>query len=251
MEQFAVIGKSKLITEFVNQTRAADVYSGLPEVVNKDFRLARVEMGRVFMNPAKTVLYQNEFDNRIQGEKETLQDLVTALRRLAKRGYPEVASDSRALDSFVHRRFIEAIRDPKLRTQVRLFRRDTVEQTLVEAYRLQAALATEKESSRLISAVSTDGRQPSNGNWNQGNRNRNTHNYGNRNQNFQSYGNRNQNSRNQNGLHSHHQPSAPASSDNRACFACGQVGHIARNCNSRYGSQWGSGSGSQNLPLKD
>lgn len=134
--------------------RAAETFNGLPADVKQNFERAKEELTRIFINPAKKVLFQNEFDNRIQGDKESLQDLVTSLRRLARRGYPEVASDGRALDSFVHRRFIEAIRDPTLRNQVRLFRRDTVEQTLVEAYRLEAALATERERApKFVSAV--------------------------------------------------------------------------------------------------
>ena len=136
--------------------RASDAFNGFSNIVKTDYDLAKNELQRVFVNPAKAVLFQNEFDNRIQRPNESLQELVTALRRVAKRGYPEVAADPRALDSFVHRRFIEAIRDPKLRQQVRLFRRDTVEQTLVEAYRLQAALASETEKGMpTVAPVST------------------------------------------------------------------------------------------------
>ena len=74
--------------------RAADAFNGLPTPTKHDYERARAELTRIFMNPAKIVLFQNEFDNKVQGEKETLQELVTALRRLARRGYPEVAADS-------------------------------------------------------------------------------------------------------------------------------------------------------------
>ena len=133
--------------------RAADAFNGLPTFSRRSYASAKSELTKVFMNPAKVVLFQNEFDNKIQGERESLQELVNTLRRLAKRGYPEVAADRKALDSFVHRRFIDAIRNPKLRAQVRLFRRDTIDQTLVEAYRLQAALATESEEVSRIAAI--------------------------------------------------------------------------------------------------
>lgn len=135
--------------------RANDAFNGLSQKSRRNYSRAKTELTNIFMNPAKVVLFQNEFDNKIQGDRESLQDLVNTLRRLAKRGYPEVASDRKALDSFVHRRFIEAIRNPKLRAQVRLFRRETIDETLVEAYRIQAALATESEETNRISAIRT------------------------------------------------------------------------------------------------
>ena len=151
-EHLSNVEKATLLRSSLTK-RAADTFNGLPASVKQDFELAKIELTKIFVNPAKKVLYQNEFDNRVQGEKESLQDLVTSLRRLARRGYPEVASNSQALDSFVHRRFIEAIRSPTLRNQVRLFRRDTVEQTLVEAYRLEAALAIQWERTPTPTAV--------------------------------------------------------------------------------------------------
>jgi hypothetical protein len=129
--------------------RASESFSGLTHHVKRDFDLAKTELTRIFVNQAKVVLYQNEFDNKLQTTDESLQDLLTALRRLARRAYPDVAKDPKALDSFVHRRFVDAIRDVKLRDQVRLFRRDTVDLTLVEAYRLQAAFAQRQEKNQV------------------------------------------------------------------------------------------------------
>jgi hypothetical protein len=50
--------------------RAADVFSGFSAAEKEDYTRAKNELTRVFVNPAKTVLYQNEFDNKFQGPDE-------------------------------------------------------------------------------------------------------------------------------------------------------------------------------------
>jgi hypothetical protein len=188
--------------------RAAEVFSGLPQLVKHNYDQAKKELTRVFVNPAKTLLYQNEFDNKLQKPDESLHDLVSALRRLARRAYPDVARDPRALDSFVHRRFVEAIRDTRLRDQVRLFRRDTVEQTLVEAYRLQAAFTQQDEVNKTrvaatpqVTSMKTGSTPARYGSQHQGQESR--------------------------------RPIFTSGMDNkesRECYICGKVGHISRNC---------------------
>jgi hypothetical protein len=46
--------------------RAADTFGSLANDVKRDYHLARAELTRIFVNPAKCVMYQNEFDNKIQ-----------------------------------------------------------------------------------------------------------------------------------------------------------------------------------------
>jgi hypothetical protein len=129
----------------------------------------------------------------------SIQDLVFSIRRLAMRAYPDVARDAKALDSFVHRRFVEAMRDVDLRNQVRFFRRDSVEQTFVEAYRLQGALFQQKEDNKKqqmsVSAINRPSVAAAQQPW-------------------RPYGGYPNNNR----------------LDNRTCYRCQVVGHIARYC---------------------
>lgn len=170
--------------------QAANVFHSLSDAQKKDYDLAKSALTRIFVNPAKVSLYQNEFEERMQRKGESLQDLAMNLKKIVKKAYPEIR-EPRAYDALANRRFVEAIFNENLRNSVRIWRRDTLEGTLVEAIRLEGALQKERTSS----------------------------------------GSKQRTVPNVNSLNTNNDGERPeAQRETRTCYYCKKVGHIKKDC---------------------
>ena len=206
--------------------QAANVFVSLSETQKNDYDQAVTALTRIFVNPAKITLYQNEFDERQQKKSESLQELAMSLKKLVKKAYPEIR-EQRAYDALANRRFVEAIADVNLKNHVRMWRKETLDTTLIEAIRLEGALrqTAAAQSNVMVASVQHNGAQQ----WNRNDQPRN-------------------------------QPQR----ESRTCYYCNKPGHIKRDChkfkadqeaqgNSKsYGGKFHQGGGGQDRhQLKD
>ena len=122
----------------MSKTAASFLYS-LPMSVQGDFGLLKKAFTDRFHNPANLDRYQTEFNDRIQQKGEGLIELAESLRKLVRKAYPAI-SEPDALDQLARNKFVEAIWNVELRQQVRMWRRNTLEETLNESLRLENAL---------------------------------------------------------------------------------------------------------------
>ena len=217
------------------RTHAANVFQTLTDLQKNDYDQAVAALTRVYVNPAKTTLYQNLFDERVQKKGETLETLVMDLKKLVKRAYPEI-KDSKVINILVNRRFVEAIADEQLRDAVRMWRKDTVDLTLVEALRLESALR-QQNSKHPRTIVSVNHVDVDNHNQ-QSERNVGYRGYGgsrgrsNGGQGQRSYGGSG-GGRNGNGYMGQRNGGYMGqrdTTDSRTCYNCGEQGHIAKRC---------------------
>lgn len=218
--------------------QAVTAFHALTDAQKNDYDLAKGALSTIFVNPAKTTLYQNLFDERSQRKGESLETLVTELKKLAKRAYPEVR-DPKFIDTLVNRRFAEAIHDEQLRDTVRMWRCDTIDQTLIQALKFEAALQKQRTKTTRVASINSIQHDDVE------NSNRYGNNFAGNNGNGQSgrggysggrggfVGNQSGRGGNSGGRGGYSGPSTNGQPENRYCYTCGIQGHLSYNCPNR------------------
>ncbi|UYV75671.1 hypothetical protein LAZ67_13000963 [Cordylochernes scorpioides] len=145
-------------------------------------------------------LYVVKFKNRLQNEKESLQDLAHDIRRLARLAYPTCPPEIQYF--MAQHQFFDAIGDPEIQKFSRLSSVTTLQETLVQAMKYEAAQQATIESYRVAKQVKLDNPERKRGRfWTCG-------------------------------AHDHMSPNCPEEKncpDNR-CWTCGSLDHISPTC---------------------
>ncbi|UYV78164.1 hypothetical protein LAZ67_16000346 [Cordylochernes scorpioides] len=130
---------------------AVDVLQMIPEQLRLDFNSLIDALESRYGEEHYQQLHVVKFKNRLQEKKESLQDLAHDIRRLARLAFPTCPSETQ--DFMAQHQFIDAIGDPETQRFVRLSSATTLQETLVQAMKYEAAQQATIESYRVARQV--------------------------------------------------------------------------------------------------
>ncbi|UYV75192.1 K02A2.6-like, partial [Cordylochernes scorpioides] len=180
---------------------AVDVLQMIPEQLRLDFNALIDALESRYGEEHYQQLHVVKFKNRLQEKKESLQDLANDIRRLARLAFPTCPSETQ--DFMAQQQFIDAIGDPETQKFARLSSATTLQETLVQAMKHEAAQQASRGSYRLARQVKLDNPERKKGRfWTCR-------------------------------AHDHMSPTCPRKVKQRSatgCWKCGKNGHISKNC---------------------
>ncbi|UYV64103.1 OVOL1 [Cordylochernes scorpioides] len=130
---------------------AVEVLQMIPEQLRLDFNALIDALESRYGEEHYQKLHLVRFKNRLQDKKESLQDLAHDIRRLARLAYPTCPPEIQ--DFMAQHQFIDAIGDPETQRFVRLSSATTLQETLVQAMKYEAAQQATIESYRVARQV--------------------------------------------------------------------------------------------------
>ncbi|UYV73203.1 K02A2.6-like [Cordylochernes scorpioides] len=133
---------------------AVDVLQMIPEQLRLDFNSLIDTLDSRYGEEHYQQLHVVKFKNRLQEKKESLQDLANDIRRLARLAFPTCPSETQ--DFMAQQQFIDAIGDPETQKFARLSSATTLQETLVQAMKHEAAQQASRGSYRLARQVKLD-----------------------------------------------------------------------------------------------
>ncbi|UYV79411.1 K02A2.6-like [Cordylochernes scorpioides] len=133
---------------------AVDVLQMIPEQLRLDFNSLIDAMESRYGEEHYQQLHVVKFKNRLQEKKESLQDLANDIRRLARLAFPTCPAETQ--DFMAQQQFIDAIGDPETQKFARLSSATTLQETLVQAMKHEAAQQASRGSYRVARQVKLD-----------------------------------------------------------------------------------------------
>ncbi|UYV82874.1 K02A2.6-like, partial [Cordylochernes scorpioides] len=133
---------------------AVEVLQMIPEQLRLDFNALIDALESRYGEEHYQQLHVVKFKNRLQEKKESLQDLANDIRRLARLAFPTCPSETQ--DFMAQQQFIDAIGDPETQKFARLSSATTLQETLVQAMKHEAAQQASRGSYRLARQVKLD-----------------------------------------------------------------------------------------------
>ncbi|UYV66258.1 K02A2.6-like [Cordylochernes scorpioides] len=133
---------------------AVDVLQMIPEQLRLDLNSLIDALESRYGEEHYQQLHVVKFKNRLQEKKESLQDLANDIRRLARLAFPTCPSETQ--DFLAQQQFIDAIGDPETQKFARLSSATTLQETLVQAMKHEAAQQASRGSYRLARQVKLD-----------------------------------------------------------------------------------------------
>ncbi|UYV71059.1 K02A2.6-like [Cordylochernes scorpioides] len=130
---------------------AVDVLQMIPEQLRLDFNALIDALESRYGEEHYQQLHVVKFKNRLQENKESLQDLANDIRRLATLAFPTCPSETQ--DFMAQQQFIDAIVDPETQRFARLSSATTLQETLVQAMKHEAAQQASRGSYRVAGNV--------------------------------------------------------------------------------------------------
>ncbi|UYV84885.1 K02A2.6-like, partial [Cordylochernes scorpioides] len=180
---------------------AVDVLQMIPEQLRLDFNSLIDTLDSRYGEEHYQQLHVVKFKNRLQEKKERLQDLANDIRRLARLAFPTCPSETQ--DFMAQQQFIDSIGDPETQKFTRLSSATTLQETLVQAMKHEAAQQASRGSYRVARQVKLDNTGREKGRcWTCG-------------------------------ANDHLSPTCPRKVKQRSdtgCWKCGKDGHIRKNC---------------------
>ncbi|UYV82442.1 K02A2.6-like, partial [Cordylochernes scorpioides] len=180
---------------------AVDVLQMIPEQLRLDFNSLIDTLDSRYGEEHYQQLHVVKFKNRLQEKKESLQDLANDIRRLARLAFPTCPSETQYF--MAQQQFIDAIGDPETQKFARLSSATTLQETLVQAMKHEAAQQASRGSYRVARQVKLDNPGREKGRcWTCG-------------------------------ANDHLSPTCPRKVKQRSdtgCWKCGKDGHIRKNC---------------------
>ncbi|UYV73248.1 K02A2.6-like [Cordylochernes scorpioides] len=180
---------------------AVDVLQMIPQQLRLDFNALINALESRYGEEHYQQLYVVNFKNRLQNKKESLQDLALDIRRLARLAYPTCPPEIQ--DFMAQHQFIDAIEESETQKFARLSSATTLQETLVQAMKYEAAQQATIESYRVARQVKWDNPERKIGRcWTCG-------------------------------AHDHMSSTCPRRVKQRSdtgCWKCGKNGHIRKNC---------------------
>ncbi|UYV82242.1 K02A2.6-like [Cordylochernes scorpioides] len=116
---------------------AVDVLQMIPEQLRLDFNALIDALESRYGEEHYQQLHVVKFKNRLQEKKGSLQDLANDIRRLARLAFPTCPSETQ--DFIGQQQFINAFGDPETQKFARLSSVTTLQETLVQAMKHEAA----------------------------------------------------------------------------------------------------------------
>ncbi|UYV63048.1 hypothetical protein LAZ67_2002940 [Cordylochernes scorpioides] len=178
-----------------------EVLQTIPEQLRLDFNALIDALESRYGEEHYQQLHVVKFKNRLQDKKENLQDLAHDIRRLASLAYPTCPTEIQ--DLMAQHQFIDAIGDPETQKFARLSSATTLQETLVQAMKYEAAQQVTIESYRVARQIKSDNPERKKGRcWTCG-------------------------------AHDHMSPTCPRRVKQRGdtgCWKCGKNGHTRKNC---------------------
>ncbi|UYV76815.1 hypothetical protein LAZ67_14002092 [Cordylochernes scorpioides] len=180
---------------------AVDVLQMIPEQLRLDFNSLIDTLYFRYGEEHYQQLHVVKFKNILQEKKESLQDLANDIRRLARLAFPSCPSETQ--DFMAQQQFIDAIGDPETQKFARLSTATTLQETLVQAMKHEAAQQASRGSYRMARQVKMENPERGKGRcWTCG-------------------------------ANDHLSPTCPRRVKQRSdtgCWKCGKYGHIRKNC---------------------
>ncbi|UYV81786.1 K02A2.6-like [Cordylochernes scorpioides] len=133
---------------------AVDVLQMRPEQLRLDLNALIDALESRYGEEHYQQLHVVKFKNRLQEKKESLQDLANDIRRLARLAFPTCPSETQ--DFMAQQQFIDAIGDPETQKFARLSSANTLQETLVQAMKHEAAQQASRGSYRVARQVKLD-----------------------------------------------------------------------------------------------
>ncbi|UYV77866.1 K02A2.6-like [Cordylochernes scorpioides] len=133
---------------------AVDVLQMIPEQLRLDFNSLIDALESRYGEEHYQQLHVVKFKNRLQEKKESLQDLANDIRRLARLAFPTCPAETQ--DFMAQQQFIDAIGDPETQKFARLSSATTLQETLVQAMKHEAAQQASRGSYRMARQVKLD-----------------------------------------------------------------------------------------------
>ncbi|UYV69258.1 K02A2.6-like [Cordylochernes scorpioides] len=133
---------------------AVDVLQMSPEQLRLDFNALIDALESRYGEEDYQQLHVVNFKNRLQEKKESLQYLANDIRRLARLAFPTCPSETQ--DFMAQQQFIDAIGDPETQRFARLSSATTLQETLVQAIKHEAAQQASRRSYRVARQVKLD-----------------------------------------------------------------------------------------------
>ena len=96
---------------------AAAVLNGLEERHKRDFDTVVVALNRKFGSINKAEIFRSQVQTRVRGKDETIANLAQSIKRMTRKGYPEM--ESRSIDVLALDYFIQALPDYEIRQHIR------------------------------------------------------------------------------------------------------------------------------------
>ncbi|UYV68182.1 K02A2.6-like, partial [Cordylochernes scorpioides] len=180
---------------------AVDVLQMIPEQLRLDFNALIDALESRYGEEHYQQFHVVKFKKRLQEKKESLQDLANDIRRLERLAFPTCPSETQ--DFMAQQQFIDAIGDPETQIFARLSSATTLQETLVQAMKHEAAQQASRGSYRVARQVKLDNPEREKGRcWTCG-------------------------------ANDHLSPTCPQKVKQRSdtgCWKCGKDGHIRKNC---------------------
>lgn len=111
--------------------RALDVYRDLSAAERADFAKLKKNFRAKILSCDMVEIAKSEFNNRVQAETETFDELSSGIKKLCKKAYPSVPEDVQKM--LCRDRFLDAIRSKDLRLMVKNSRPKTLIDAVVTA----------------------------------------------------------------------------------------------------------------------
>ncbi|UYV69630.1 EPM2AIP1 [Cordylochernes scorpioides] len=196
---------------------AVDVLQMIPEQLCLDFNALIDALESRYGEEHYQQLHVVKFKNRLQDKKESSQDFANDIQHLARLAFPTCPSETQ--NFMAQQQFIDAIGDPETQKFSRLSSATTLQETLFQAMKYEAAQQATIESYRVARQVKLDNPEREKSR-------------------FWTYNSKDKPERKRGrcwtcGAHDHISLTCPRKVIQRSdidCWSCGQYGHMRRNC---------------------
>lgn len=111
--------------------RALDVYRELSGAEKADFAKLKKNFRNKILSCDTVEIAKSEFNNRVQTEGETFDELSSGIKKLCKKAYPSIPDDVQKM--LCRDRFLDAIRSKELRLMVKNSRPKTLTDAVLTA----------------------------------------------------------------------------------------------------------------------